>query len=465
MGPSKNVRTISQEAFDGLVRENMEDLGMDPSEALQDAIETLNLQGVDLSGIVKCVPGVSSVVDNPVIHSLDRLRKLNSDTKDQFSDKDLEEVAELLDKLHDLCSAEGLGNVAIAARNGGVELVCSIFQKLRCDCERSLVSALRTMALLLHDIQTTETFRKCSGPTIVMGILNGGAENLDLLNSGFSAIASAATGNEILKELFMELKIDELFLKLLRKQDKGCILSLYDAIRILLTPDDNRVVASQVYGYARKFAKVGIAGALVDSIRDGLGSSNLIQASIALKAVAVNDEICRSIADNGGIDVFLQIIDDSGGQGNKTVAKAFCSLLSKVAGSDSNKAAIVEKGGMDRLIRLAARFSDDPSVIQEVMSIICTLSLRSPENAARAIEAGAGDLAIEAMQNFPQAHLLQRNSCLMIRNLVVRNPENRALLLNNGIEKIIRKAKENHESCKDAATAALRDLGLDNYNS
>lgn len=52
MGPSKNVRTISQEAFDGLVRENMEDLGMDPSEALQDAIETLNLQGVDLSGIV-----------------------------------------------------------------------------------------------------------------------------------------------------------------------------------------------------------------------------------------------------------------------------------------------------------------------------------------------------------------------------------------------------------------------------
>lgn len=96
------------------------------------------------------------------------------------------------------------------------------------------------------DTQTTETFRKCSGPTIVMGILNGGAENLDLLNSGFSAIASAATGNEILKELFMELKIDELFLKLLRKQDKGCILSLYDAIRILLTPDDNRVVASQV---------------------------------------------------------------------------------------------------------------------------------------------------------------------------------------------------------------------------
>lgn len=37
-----------------------------------------------------------------------------------------------------------------------------------------------------------------------------------------------------------------------------------------------------------------------------------------------------------------------------------------MAGSDTNKSAIVQKGGMDRLIKLAARFSDDPSVLQEV---------------------------------------------------------------------------------------------------
>lgn len=37
-----------------------------------------------------------------------------------------------------------------------------------------------------------------------------------------------------------------------------------------------------------------------------------------------------------------------------------------MAGSDTNKSAIVQKGGMDRLIKLAARFSADPSVLQEV---------------------------------------------------------------------------------------------------
>lgn len=43
------------------------------------------------------------------------------------------------------------------------------------------------------------------------------------------------------------------------------------------------------------------------------------------------DEICKSIAETGGIDTLLQCIDDSGEQGNKTAAKTCCSLLSKVS--------------------------------------------------------------------------------------------------------------------------------------
>jgi armadillo repeat-containing protein 6 len=40
----------------------------------------------------------------------------------------------------------------------------------------------------------------------------------------------------------------------------------------------------------------------------------------------------------------------------------------------------------------------------------------------------------------------------------------RTILLKGGIEKLIRKAK-GMQGCKDAATAALRDLGLDDYNA
>ncbi|GLT55817.1 hypothetical protein SLA2020_289050 [Shorea laevis] len=463
MGPTKTARTISQEAFDEVVRENMEELGMDPTEALQDAIDTLTLQGVDLSGIVKCVPGEGGVKENPAIQCLDRLKQLN-DSNDRFCNEDLDEMERLFDRLMELCGTKESQNAAIVTKNGGVELACSICAKIPSG-NQVLVSCLRTMALLLNDIQSTERFRASDGPSVVVHILSDGCKNLEILNNGFAVVAVASTGNEVVKQSFMELKVDELILQVLSEQEKGNIQSLYDAIRVLLTSDDNRVVASQVYGYARRFAKIGIARALVDSLHARLSSPGLVSASIALKAVAVNDEICKSIADGGGIDVLLKCLDDGCEQDNKTVVRTCCSLLSKLAGSDSNKSAIVEKGGMERLIKLSTRFSDDPSVLQEVMSLISVLCLRSPENAARAIEAGAGDLAIQAMERFPAAQQMQRNSCLMIRNLVVRNPENRNLLLNNGIDKFIRNAKDNHQSCKDAAMDALRDLGLDDYNS
>nr|GEV33094.1 hypothetical protein [Tanacetum cinerariifolium] len=456
MAPAKPTKpTISQQAFDEMVEENINDLGMDPTEALSDAIETLTLQNVDLSGIITTtLPGQP----NPVIQSLDRIKDLlKSSTDDEL-------VVGLLDELVCLCDGDdGNGNVAVAGRNGVVELMCEVCG--RGEGVKVRVSALSALALFLCDIQSTEIFRQRGGPKMVVGILNDGIENVNVLNSGFAVVAAAATGNEVIKESFVELHIHELMVKVMRKHSKGSIPSLYDAIRVLLAADDNRVVASQVFGYARKFAKIGIVDALVESLKDGLSSPSLVSATIALKAIAVNDDICRSVAENGGIDSLLVCIDDAGVQGNSSVAKACCTLLSKLAGSDFNKSAIVERGGLNWLITLSCRLADDPSVIQEVMTIICTLCLRSPGNATLAIEAGAGDLAIQSMQTFPEAYQLQKNSCLMIRNLVARNPENRTLLLGNGIEKIIRKAKENHKSCKDAATAALRDLGLDNYNS
>ncbi|KAG5577130.1 hypothetical protein H5410_057264 [Solanum commersonii] len=455
MAPPKSVRSISQQAFDELVKENIEDLGMDSTEALEDAIQTLTLQGVDLSGIVTSILG--SGEENPVIQSLEKLKELDRDWKQGGGDEtDVKEIIEWLDKLNDACNVDGSGNAAIATKNGAIELVCSICGKLGSE---GLVSALKTLVSLLHvdgradiingkcliciivlcaDLQSTEIFRETNGPKMVMNILNNRKENLSILNSGFAVVSAAATGNEVLKEAFMNLKIDELILQCLREFSRGSIPCLYDAVRVLLTSDDNRVVASEVYGYARRFAKIGIVEALVDSLHDGIKAPSLVSASVALKAIAVNDDICRAVAENGGIDAILRCIDDSSEQGEKVVAITCCSLLSKLAGSDINKSAIVDKDGMDKLMKLATRFSDDPAVLHEVMSMITVLSLRSPHNAACAIEAGAGDIVVQAMQ--------------------------RTILLGNGIEKLIRKAKMNYKSCKNAATDALRDLGLDNYN-
>ncbi|ONK56882.1 uncharacterized protein A4U43_C10F14130 [Asparagus officinalis] len=48
---SSKSRAISQQAFESLATENIEDLGMDPDEALEDAVQTLTLLDVDLSAL------------------------------------------------------------------------------------------------------------------------------------------------------------------------------------------------------------------------------------------------------------------------------------------------------------------------------------------------------------------------------------------------------------------------------
>lgn len=89
-------------------------------------------------------------------------------------------------------------------------------------------------------------FRESGGPKAVVGILKDKSEDVNILDNGFSVVAAAATGNEVLKASFMDLKIDELIVQCLREHSSGSIPCLYDAIRVLLTSDDNRVVASQV---------------------------------------------------------------------------------------------------------------------------------------------------------------------------------------------------------------------------
>lgn len=53
-------RRITQETFDAAVRENIEEFEMGPEEAVAEAVEQFESQGVELSNIIKMVPKVSA---------------------------------------------------------------------------------------------------------------------------------------------------------------------------------------------------------------------------------------------------------------------------------------------------------------------------------------------------------------------------------------------------------------------
>lgn len=64
-----------------------------------------------------------------------------------------------------------------------------------------------------------------------------------------------------------------------------------------------------------------------------------------------------------------------------------------------------------------------------------------------------------------QQQWVQRQACIALRNLVARCKDQQSAILGIGAEEAIRSAKLAFPSaCKDVGSAALRDLGCDNYN-
>ncbi len=84
---------------------------------------------------------------------------------------------------------------------------------------------------------------------------------------------------------------------------------------------------------------------------------------------------------------------------------------------------------------------------------------------AALLQVGVAEWLLQAMRDNPTSSIVQRQSAILLRNMVVRNTENRPLFLDGGAEALLRAAKKAHpRNCTDVGSAALRDLGLDNYN-
>eukprot|EP00955_Chlamydomonas_euryale_P048668 354055-Chlamydomonas_euryale.AAC.1 len=95
----------------------------------------------------------------------------------------------------------------------------------------------------------------------------------------------------------------------------------------------------------------------------------------------------------------------------------------------------------------------------------CVLGCVRAQIASQAASVGADDALICALSQRASSGAVLRQACAALRNMVVRNPELRAPLLAKGAEERLRAAKSAHAKVlSDVASAALRDLGLDNYS-
>ncbi|KAH7440370.1 hypothetical protein KP509_04G104100 [Ceratopteris richardii] len=328
MTSSRKGLQISQEAFDAVVKENMEDFGMDLQEALQDAIHTFKLQGADLKGIITDGSKDENPTNAPVVEIIKELQNASSGA----GAITIGHVQNTLHKFHSLCKEGGINTISIAGRHGGVEASISLVRALD---DRSVMNlVLEVLSVLTEDTENMGKFKGNGGLQLLMSVLKDLNKDNNTIRHACTLLSSAAKGDEVSKEQFMDLNAAEVLPKLIKEcmNDGNLVIFLCNAFRALVTSDDSRVVASKAFMNARTFAENGMVEALLLASSQLQGSSSAITSiCMALKSLAVNENICKSIAEQKGIDFILQVMAESIKICDKSVAKSACSFLSQIA--------------------------------------------------------------------------------------------------------------------------------------
>ncbi|XP_024129167.1 armadillo repeat-containing protein 6 [Oryzias melastigma] len=446
-------RRITQETFDAAVRENVEDFEMDPDEALREAVEQFESQGVDLSCIVKAVPAALSDCQGEPTHAI--LQALDSLQKGRDS-VSLAGVTEEMKCFTEQCSL-GFAQRYLAAQKDAYPIILS-YSKKSLEEKEAVVTALSALAALtdgqpdLLDAEgrqiLLEAFKKHQGDSLVTRVticvvrnccLKHEQNRQDLVKEGvLPLLTGAITRHAGHADLVKEASA---------------------ALRVMTLDDDVRVT----YGHAHEHAKMIVLEhnglkVLIEAAKDHLDNPPLLSELCAtISRLAVRNEFCQDICDLGGLKLMMTLLADS--YESADLIRQVLSATRAVAGNDDVKDAVVTAGGVQLIVMVMNKHMSNPAVCEQGCACLSVLALRKPKNCSVIMEDGGALAAVQAMKTHPDAVNVQKQACMLLRNLVARMRNYCQPILDMGAEGLIAKAVQKHQDCADVGKAALRDLG------
>ncbi|XP_070701487.1 armadillo repeat-containing protein 6 [Pempheris klunzingeri] len=447
-------RRITQETFDAAVRENMEEFEMDPDEALREAVEQFESQGVDLSCIVKAVHAVSSEdkqeeQTHEVLQALDSLR-IGKDSAN------VTEVKADMKRFTEHCSL-GFAQRYLAAQKDAYPIILSYCKK-SVEEKEAVLAALSALAALTDgqpDLLDAEgqqflldVFKKYKADSSVTHVaicavrhccLKHEQNRQDLVKGGvLPLLTGATTQHSRCAELVKE----------------ACA-----ALRVMTFDDDVRVT----FGHAHEHAKMIVLEhnglkVLIEAAKAHHDNTSVLSELCAtLSRLAVRNEFCQDICDLGGLKLMMTLLADS--YESPELVRQVLSAIRAVAGNDDVKDAVVNAGGVQLTVIAMNRHMNNAAVCEQGCACLSVLALRKPNNCKVIMENGGALAAVQAMKAHTDAVNVQKQACMLMRNLVSRMNNYSQPILEMGAEALITQALQTHQDCGDVGKAALRDLG------
>ncbi|XP_006886029.1 PREDICTED: armadillo repeat-containing protein 6 [Elephantulus edwardii] len=446
---------ISQETFDAAVRENIEEFEMGPEEAVREAMEQFESQGVDLSNIVKTVPKVSA--NGPQEPEHDVLQALNALREAMTHSSQGQKVLMPLAQFRDQCQ-QHKPNRFLAAQKGAYPVLLAAWQLATADDPALLLQVLDALSALTDG---QPDLLDAHGLQLLVDTLAQGSGTPDLACAALRLVRHVCLKHEQNRQALVKAGVLPLLTGAITQHGHcaDVVREACGALRIMTFDDDIRVPFGQAHTHAKMIVQehqgLKLLVKAAQAFPDNPGV--LSEVCSTLSRLAVRNEFCQEIVDLGGLDVLVALLDSD--TSHQDLVKQVLSALRAIAGNDDVKDAIVRAGGAESIVATMTRHLASAQVCEQSCAALCALALRKPENSRVIVEGGGALATLEAMKAHPKEVGVQKQACMLIRNLVARAQVYSQPILDLGAEALILQARAAHRDCEDVAKAALRDLG------
>nr|XP_054756602.1 LOW QUALITY PROTEIN: armadillo repeat-containing protein 6-like [Lytechinus pictus] len=457
-------KRITQETFDAVVKENMEDFELGAEEAVADAIQQFESQGINLANIIK-EAHVGGESGEPTKHPV-------------------------VVALHGL--TEGIKT--IASGGDGAELqedIISHLQAFKTECDKDLAhrmqaasnEAFPTLLLLTQNrlAKADEQFQ-CRALEGLCSLLNGQPDlmtgaGMDFLLESVRTVASSegdshpssvallikairfsCIKHETNRQAYVKKDLIKTLISVLgnAKGDVKVVREVDATFRALVVDDDVRVPFGKAHDHAKLIVESGALKILLEVMQSCMHDQAAVgDLSATLGRLSVRNEFCQEIVNLGGLKSVLKVLGDD--LASQVVVRQLLDLLKAIAGNDEVKIAIVNAGGIPTILGAMSRYIRIPQVCQVGCAAVAAIVLKKPANCLAVMEAEGAKLLVQILTIHKDEAAVQNQACRAVRNLVARTPEHKDPFIRLGIESLLRDAEKH---CPDDAKAALRDLHL-----
>ncbi|XP_053185806.1 armadillo repeat-containing protein 6 [Scomber japonicus] len=447
-------RRITQETFDAAVRENMEEFEMDPDEALREAVEQFESQGVDLSCIVQAVPAVSTddkqeEQTHEVLQALEALR-IGKDSAD------VKEVTADLKCFTEQCSL-GFAQRYLAAQKDAYPIILSY-------CKRSVEeqeAVLATMSALAALTDGQPDLLDAEGQQFLLNVLKKYQADSSVTCIAICAVRHCCLKHEQNRQDLVKCGVLPLLTGAVTQHSGSAALvkEASAALRVMTFDDDVRVT----FGHAHEHAKMIVLEhnglkVLIEAAKAHTDNTPVLSELCAtLSRLAVRNEFCQDICDLGGLKFMMTLLAEN--YESPELVRQVLSAIRAVAGNDDVKDAVVNAGGVQLIVIAMNRHMSNAAVCEQGCACLSVLALRKPNNCKVIMEEGGTLATVQAMKTHTNVANVQKQACMLLRNLVSRMRNFNQSILEMGVEPLIVQALKTHEDCGDVGKAALRDLG------